>query len=370
MNNTQLYIPKKVKVGFQKRDNTYTGKLGYVIYWDDKGILRKEKSWESWRHKEDGSVGRVYNAETKIYEYSDETYGESVKPIELTNEPIEGFVLNRDAGGVRSGRGWDARIEKVRVYDPRGFEFEISIPNLLFILQECNAIKGKGLDGEFVYSWDKTELVLLPICSAEYRECQNFTKLQAKTVSKKDLKPGFLYKTKGEEKLCYIGRDYFVSGEYGHPKVRKEHIVWTWNSYSENGGSFGTLPNNVAEELGECKEYNEILEKFSKTNHGVAVKEVVIGDEIKEPTTNDRWSYRKKTTFSKSRGIFLDGETFVTVDLNRYYRHEDYEKESSFVLKNGELKPTPYKKDLDTSEYYDYHLLLENGAELQANPTK
>jgi hypothetical protein len=35
-----------------------------------------------------------------------------------------------------------------------GFEFEISIPNLLYILQECTSTKGKGLDGEFVYAWD------------------------------------------------------------------------------------------------------------------------------------------------------------------------------------------------------------------------
>jgi hypothetical protein len=46
-----------------------------------------------------------------------------------------------------------------RVYDPRGFEFEISIPNLLYILQECTSTKGKGLDGEFVYAWDGKDLV-------------------------------------------------------------------------------------------------------------------------------------------------------------------------------------------------------------------
>jgi hypothetical protein len=37
-------------------------------------------------------------------------------------------------------------------YMTRGFEFEISIPNLLYILQECTSTKGKGLDGEFVYA--------------------------------------------------------------------------------------------------------------------------------------------------------------------------------------------------------------------------
>jgi hypothetical protein len=41
--------------------------------------------------------------------------------------------------------------QHIVVYDPRGFEFEISIPNLLYILQECTSTKGKGLDGEFVY---------------------------------------------------------------------------------------------------------------------------------------------------------------------------------------------------------------------------
>jgi hypothetical protein len=30
---------------------TYTGKLAYVIYFDNKGVLRKKKSWEGWRDK-------------------------------------------------------------------------------------------------------------------------------------------------------------------------------------------------------------------------------------------------------------------------------------------------------------------------------
>lgn len=48
---SQLFIPSKIKVGFQDRSGTYTGKLAYVIYYDNKNVLRKEKSWESWRDK-------------------------------------------------------------------------------------------------------------------------------------------------------------------------------------------------------------------------------------------------------------------------------------------------------------------------------
>lgn len=37
----QLFIPEKIKVGYQKRTDTYTNKLAYVIYYDEKNKLRK-----------------------------------------------------------------------------------------------------------------------------------------------------------------------------------------------------------------------------------------------------------------------------------------------------------------------------------------
>lgn len=46
-----IFIPKKINVGFQKRDDTYTGKLAYIIYYDETGKLRKETSWNGWRDK-------------------------------------------------------------------------------------------------------------------------------------------------------------------------------------------------------------------------------------------------------------------------------------------------------------------------------
>ena len=49
--HSDIFIPKKIKVGFQNRDDTYTNKLAYVIYYDEKGKLRKQASWESWRDK-------------------------------------------------------------------------------------------------------------------------------------------------------------------------------------------------------------------------------------------------------------------------------------------------------------------------------
>ncbi len=47
----QLLIPSKIRVGFQNRSGTYTGKLAFVIFYDQKGVLRREPSWQSWRDK-------------------------------------------------------------------------------------------------------------------------------------------------------------------------------------------------------------------------------------------------------------------------------------------------------------------------------
>lgn len=39
---SNIFVPKRINVGFQERSSTYTGKLAYVIYYDEKGTLRKE----------------------------------------------------------------------------------------------------------------------------------------------------------------------------------------------------------------------------------------------------------------------------------------------------------------------------------------
>ena len=65
-----IFIPKTITVGCQKRSDTFTGTLAYVIYTDHKGVLRKKESWENWRSKE-------------------------IEPQTFENIPTEGFVLNK-----------------------------------------------------------------------------------------------------------------------------------------------------------------------------------------------------------------------------------------------------------------------------------
>lgn len=230
MKSAQLFIPDRINVGFQNRGGTYTGRLAYVIYYDQKGKLRKETSWQNWRDKK-------------------------IPNIELDNKPFSGFVLNKGVGGVRQSYGWNTRNEYIRVYDPRGnedsetpgFEFEISVANLLFILRECDCSRGKGLEGEFVYAWDGTELVLLPVSCEDYQKSQEFTDLKAMSVKAKDLIPGATYTLKDQTELVYIGRyeyHFMVGDSYRHEVkkadekgFRKKHIFWDANAeYDRYGG--------------------------------------------------------------------------------------------------------------------------------------
>lgn len=171
--------------------------MAYVIYTDEKGKLRKEASWNSWRD-------------------------DKIEPKEFDNIPTSGFVLNKKVGDYVSD--WNHRQAYVRVYDPRDFEFEITIENLLYILENASSIKGKGLEGEFTYGWDGKDLVLLPVDSPDYKEIIEFNEIvhENKTIKAKDLIIGATYKTKQDIDYVYMGR--FDAWDYKYGKGISDRI--------------------------------------------------------------------------------------------------------------------------------------------------
>ena len=275
--NEQLFIPTRIKVGFDKREDTYTKMLAYVIYYDAKGKLRKEGSWEGWRDKK-------------------------IAPQEYDNIPTEGFVLNKQVGG---GGGyhydWGGRMEKVRVFDPRGFEFEITTDNLLFILQEATSTKGKGLEGNFVYAWSGKDLVLIPCDCEEYRKSQSYTTGLSGKVSTKDLIPGCIYSTKKQEELIYLGKFNFADHDYygfsvtkGHVFARKitkvKHKRRSWE-YEEELEPFVCIsPSTLSAKITDTPvdNYAELMENFNKSAFCPSLKNIRIG---KAKLASDRTSY-------------------------------------------------------------------------------
>lgn len=237
--NNKIFIPRKIKVGYQNRKDTYTGKLAYIIYYDEKGKLRKECSWKSWRKNE-------------------------IEPDDYNNEPLSGFVLNKKSGGYSTG--WNHRQTYCRVYDPRGFEFEITIPNLLYILDNCNSIKGKGLECEFVYGWDGTELLLIPINAPDYRKLKKLsdTLFQNKKFNTSNMIVGATYLTKQNEQWIYMGRfaKYQESHYYdGFGKSQgKYYFFYHDNSFHYIKSTSNKIVDVISEEC--VKNYAGLMDKL------------------------------------------------------------------------------------------------------------
>lgn len=176
---SQLYIPKKLKVGYVKRNDTYDGRLAYVVYYDNKGKIPKQRSFDNWVDKE-------------------------IPTLEFDNTPFNGFVLNKSI----TRYAWDHfgnTTTKIRIYDSRGAEFEITAENLLGILTQVDCVK-RDLAGEMVYAWSGKELVLLPCNSDEYKQALAFTEARNQHLTSKQLVPGRVYINRDNNKVVYLGK--------------------------------------------------------------------------------------------------------------------------------------------------------------------
>jgi len=308
----QLHIPAKLKVGMQKRADTYSGILGFITYELPDGLNKHKKSWDNWR---DDKLG--------------------IK--ELDNEPTEGFVFNKREGG--GGRwSYDEREAKIRVWDPRGFEFEITIENMLDILAQCGSIPGKGLEGEFVYGYDGLRLSLIPTKSETYKKSMVFTNLSAKSIEAKDLIVGATYVSKQVSNYIYLGHVQWADMRtYSREaSVSKQHIFYATKS--------NTIVPLLVKDIATCLDTTpvqniaELITKMESSGYYFTLDKVKIDtikpslDEFKKEinlyTSNYHyvggynadifWIKKDETTYEGVRMMFTFADDVV---LNNYYRY-------------------------------------------------
>ena len=384
----QLFIPNKIKVGYQKREDTYTKKLAYVVYFDAKGVLRKEASWEGWRDR-------------------------TIEADEFDNVPTEGFVLNKGVGGQRHSYGWNARNEYIRVYDPRGFEFEISVANLLYILQEATSTKGKGLEGEFVYSWEGKELVLLPVGSGAYKNSTEFTDLQSGKVSAKSLILGATYKAKTQEEYVYLGKFPYYTLQQKTAWSRRHYYSnekYDYNNYiinSEKMHIFASVKGNAyspfknVSHLSKCidetpvSNYAELIEDYNKTVISSS-KPIGIISKPKTYVIDNECEYRWDALKDRVGYIKVSDTEYhkisLTVDYSSTYDNDSRQYKYTFngirlsedhkkiTFENGELETKTIHDDRYTNTqrqkahsidainemgFMDVFVVLENGSEIK-----
>ena len=308
--NEFLNIPDRLLVGYVNRGETFTGKLAYVTYYKKGGVIAKEVSWKGWRDK-------------------------AIEPDEFDNVPTEGFEINKSVS--RDGR-WSNRFIYCRVYDPRGFEFEISIDNLLFILQICEYDPMSGFKGKFVYAWNKQELILLPVISEDYKASRRL--LDASSTIKfsaKDLVPGKAYKTKLSDTAYYLGKldwkivDYDKVGKM-FVKISKYHsfLVKSEDSLEPDEVFRDNNLGNIFFEKEDVSDLNigevsNAIYKFKQTLAGNTEKASELRIDPVSPACMQNWTDcvinkqipKTKYPYADAQGVEKISDTkFVVYDFN------------------------------------------------------
>jgi hypothetical protein len=339
----RFFIPKQIKVGYNERSNTYTGKLGYVIYYDQKNVLRKERSWQSWRQDNLG-----FN--------------------DYPNEPLEGFVLNKHVGGYKSD--WNFRQSYCRIYDPRGFEFEITIENLLWILDWEDCMHGKGLTGKYVYGWIGDQLVLIPCCTDDYKVSQEYSDrmFNESNLKTKDLVPGASYKVKNETTPYIFIGNLKVQKFLGKGYTTKSFFICAnkddsskWSRRNNENTSLYALNKSsilckIADNIITQEEIDELVYRFNLTAYSYEFwnttnnieKFMHCNDDIalnKKLFEHEHWDYEnEKKNYNRIALISEDGKS---VSIVKPYYHSVERIGGYSYYRSYNIVPKGYYKFID-----------------------
>jgi hypothetical protein len=181
-----IKIPEKVYVGFQGRRSEDEVPLGFMTpYTTDKAGQKRRDTVDNWAK----GYGR------------DKTFNS----VMLDNKPMIGFKIGRD---IRRSGGWNGSgASYVRVADPRGFELEITIENLVMCMGS-NLIDDGEILQECVWGRDGNRNILLPTNSEPFKDSiQTKAKLDT-VISLRQVKPGDEVALVTGETGIYMGSMY------------------------------------------------------------------------------------------------------------------------------------------------------------------
>lgn len=186
-----IRFPHYLYVGSVTRGNPQSEeRLAFITPYDykpdskepDPATKSRIKTVNAWINR-----GNQRNKETKIVE----------------NKPRMGFSIGRSISR------WSTKNKVVRVYDPLGFECEISIANLVHIISEGKLEKGV-IKNECRWARSGSENWLLVSGSELYREASGATKLKSSMASMNDVQFLDTVDFLNGETMVYLGKLYVI----------------------------------------------------------------------------------------------------------------------------------------------------------------
>jgi hypothetical protein len=200
--NKDIKIPETHYVGFQIRSGNKGIPLGFMT--------------------PDGSDSTAKSRKATVDRWS----SDSIPSRSIENKPMLGFKLGEN---VRHGRGWGKGNVCWRIEDPRGFELEITSPNLAQILGLCTIENGEILE-KCVWGRLKSENILIPVCSDIYQNAVVNTERVKKSVSTKEIKSGYKVLLQNGNEGIYLGFRYLIKNSRLEKEVctlsdKKKHLI-------------------------------------------------------------------------------------------------------------------------------------------------
>lgn len=194
--NKDIKFPESHYVGFQVREGVDGVPLGFMTPdGKDQAATKRKTTVDNWVK----GYGNTKTLPAKTFE----------------NKPMSGFKLGRN---VRHGYGWGQGNVKWRIEDPRGFELEISSPNLAAILECATIEKGEILE-KCMWARLKGDNILVPVSSDVYKAAQENSERVSKSASLKDLKPGNGVVLQNGTVGIFVGAFYTLTkGSYSRDK--------------------------------------------------------------------------------------------------------------------------------------------------------
>jgi hypothetical protein len=221
-----IKFPTQHYVTFQTRPDEDGAPLGFMVPdGTDSAAKARKDSADKW---------------AKGYGYGAENTG-ALPAQTYENKPMNGFKLGRSLR--HGGGGWGQGNVKWRIEDPRGFELEITSPNLAQIMS-CTTIENGEILDQCMWARLKSDNVLVPVSSEVYKAAQANTERAGKKASMSDLKLGdhvvMQNGTEGTYLGCYwIGSDGFTYYNIVTAEIRrKSHLFYVGANFRRE--SYGT----------------------------------------------------------------------------------------------------------------------------------
>ena len=229
-------------------------------------------------------------------------------------------------------------------------------------MENTNSIKGKGLEGSFVYGWHGTELVLIPTNSVEFEEIKNYNSNLGKKVSKKNLVEGKIYLNKQNERLIYLGYfdEYKIYGNYKNLgkkfwfKYEKKQYYLTYSSLNPIMTEVDDVVNNYVELIDEL----EHCDRYSPHDETQYKYEIINNNDY------ELINFYNNTTFINFNNEFIavkinNGYNVNNRTYDKFYLETYHNKHYYYLLDNKIFKT---KEELTNNyQFYKQIKVLKNG---------